>query len=270
MPKPKTTYTPGPAWAVGPNGLDPAYEARVAAQWLEVFKQTHGGLAPAEWNAQYGQQGRVGTANAPAAIPQATDSANFTPTIMPFLTADDLMTLNQFQTGNETSIAQIDAALAQQATDTAFQKTELDRSARKGSSETADQMAARGLFQSSIKDAALYDISAQKTIRQNLLDDQLHNAQLSAQRQKQIIQASIARMNAAMNAKGVERAAEQSAGTPDTITPAGTTGGSPAPAPAPSPYRGPVPLNGPNGTNHTAQPTTTLHSGKGKKNSGWG
>jgi hypothetical protein len=160
---------------------------------------------------------------------QGPAPSNLTPTIMPFLSAEDLINLAQFSGANESTLAQIDAALAQQQTDTAYQKKQLDKDALKATTNTQDQMAARGLFQSSIKDAALYDIEGQKTMRQGLLDDQLHNAQLSASRQKQIIQDSIARMNAAMSLRAVENAGNASQGAPNTTGAGGGQSGAAAP-----------------------------------------
>jgi hypothetical protein len=81
----------------------------------------------------------------------------------------------------------IDTALDQQRIDTEYQKGQTNSQAKQTQAQTADVMAARGIFSSSIADGARYDIEAQRMLANTFLDDKMTEATLSAGTQKTLL-----------------------------------------------------------------------------------
>lgn len=166
----------------------------------------------------------------PAAAPAAPARVD------PFLTADDLQAINQFNTDLATKLQGIDTGLANAETDTKFQTTQTDNAAKQSSSAAQDDAISRGIFQSSIKDATLYDIEAQRSLSDKFLQDKLTTARLDAGTNKQILGTAKTNFDAAMiqrqadNAQGVNDAnsagwaqamAAWAAANPTAATPTG-------------------------------------------------
>lgn len=139
------------------------------------------------------------------------------PPIAPFLTADDILQVANLNFNSANSEADVNRQLSDLTTDTKYAKTQNEDVARKNTAAAAENAAARGIFQSSIKDAALYDIAAQKAIRQGQLDDHLHTAQVDADRRKQLIRAQLEAAAAAMQQRAVENAAAANANQPAPV-----------------------------------------------------
>lgn len=152
---------------------------------------------------------------APAAPPPAPKP------IEPFFSADDLSSLAQFTQSFETQMADLDRAFGDLKVQTTYEKTNVDREAKQGTASATDQMIARGLFQSSIKDAALIDIEAQRQLQQKFLDDRLVTAELDTSRKKKILQDGKTGFENALNLKAVENAAQVSAAQAPPPAPAG-------------------------------------------------
>lgn len=205
--------------------------------WGDVFKQTHAGQTPQQYNLQF---------QAAAASPPPT------PPVQPFLTPQDLQEVANFNFGNAINMADIDRALTDLQTQTSYQKQQNDTEAKQVSNQTSDQMAGRGLFRSSIKDAALYDIQAQNTLRQKFLDDQLTTAVLDAQTRKDAIAAAQRAFQSAMDA----RAAANAKSINDTIPAPVSAPAAPTPYVAPTQPK-PAPSSGSFGTTQKKTNTST-------------
>jgi hypothetical protein len=147
-----------------------------------------------------------------AAAAAAAPAAPAAPTpVAGFNTGTDLAAINDFLTNYTTSLEDIDNQLNTLGYDTKFQKTENDKDAKEATSGSADAMAARGMFQSSVKDAALYDIEAQRALSNKFLDDKLTQATLNAGTRKQTLAQSKKRFDEA----NILRMGENAAGVND-------------------------------------------------------
>ena len=166
-----------------------------------------GGFVPlSQWVAQHP------AAPAPAPAAGQPGGAPVKPAdVNPFFTPQDLQSINDFNTRYAIDLANIDFELGNLQSDTTYQKGNNDKQARENTAQAADQMAARGLFQSSVKDAALYDIEASRSLANKFLDDKLTAATLNAGTQKKILGDSKKRFDEAINSQGVQNAAEQNA-----------------------------------------------------------
>jgi hypothetical protein len=161
------------------------------------------------------------------------------PPIQPFLRPEDLQALNDFQFTSANSLADVDKGLADLTTQTNYNRQQTDLGAKKSSSDATDNAIARGLFQSSIKDATLYDIEGQRARQQQLYTDQLNNATLDAQRRKTIVTQAQEALQNRLNDQAVENARQLSAQQSVPAPPPDP--GAPPPAPAapaaPKPYQ---------------------------------
>lgn len=170
----------------------------------------------------------------------------------PFLTADDLDAINQFSTDLQTKLEAIDTGLKNLETDTTYQKSQNEESAKKGTSAAQDDAISRGIFRSSIKDATLYDIEAQRSLASKFLDDKLTAARLSAGTQKQILATAKTNFDSNMlkrqasNAQGVNDANSAAYAAARSAWEAATQAAAPAAQPpgSPSSAKGkPAPLD---------------------------
>lgn len=175
--------------------------------------------------------------------------------VAPFLNPDDLQALNDFITNFGQQTSTIDTNLANQSIDTNYQKAQNDQNAVQQTAATADSMAARGLFQSSIKDASMYDIEAQRALSDKFLDDKLTAATLDAGTQKKLLADSKVRFDTAMAAKQAQNAsavndplsaawaaamAKYTAAHPTSPKPKAVTPPKPRPAAVPKPRTRPA------------------------------
>ncbi len=134
-----------------------------------------------------------GSASAEAAPPEPTPAEAATPAppppapVDPFFTADDLDAINQFGTDLATKLEGIDFGLKNAETDTTYQKTQTDDSAKKADAAAQDDAISRGIFRSSIKDATIHDIEAQRSLSSKFLDLKLTTSRLNAGTNKQIL-----------------------------------------------------------------------------------
>lgn len=126
-------------------------------------------------------------APAAAAAPAGTPAPAAPGLVDPFFTADDLDAINAFTTDLATKLEGIDFELKNAETDTAYQKSQNDTSAKQSSSSATDDAISRGIFSSSIKDATIYDIEAQRSLSAKFLDDKLTAQRLTAGTNKQIL-----------------------------------------------------------------------------------
>lgn len=214
-----------------------------------MFKYTWGGVrVPSSFNSPKASKppakpkAPATKPKAPATKPAATAPAAGPPPkpalVDPFLTPEDMSAVNDFLTSWGQQNTSIDTNLRNQGIDTQYQETQNDNAAKANTAATADAMAARGLFQSSIKDASLYDIEAQRALANKFLDDKLTTATLDAGTQKKILGDSKTRFDEAMAAKKVQNASAVN----DPLSQAWAAAmaqykppAAPAPSPAPKP-----------------------------------
>jgi hypothetical protein len=164
---------------------------------------------------QAGQGYAAGTpkpGSAPAAPPPA--AASPVPLIDPFLRPEDLQALADFNFSEGNQLADIDRNLADLRTQTGYDRQQVDRQAKQGTSDATDSAIARGLFRSSIKDATLYDIEGQRVRQQQLYTDRLGNAAMDADRRKSILRQARAELDKRLADQAVANAREASANQP--------------------------------------------------------
>lgn len=178
----------------------------------------------------------IGAAGPPPAQSSTTPAPAPDPSVAPFLTAEDMAAINEFTTDLGLQLADLDAQLGSLESQTTYQKEQVARESVQQTAATQDNAAARGVFQSSIKDAAIYDIEAQKTLQQKFLDDQLTRTRLDAGTRKRILQDSKTQFDTAMVAKKVENARAIAA----TLPPAQAATPAPKPVTSPKPAAGAV------------------------------
>ena len=102
------------------------------------------------------------------------------PRVDPFLSGNDLTSLAQFRFDDTSTRADIDRALSDLTAQTALDRQRVNDSTLRNTTGTVDNMAARGLFQSSIKDGAIADIEKNRALQQGQLDARLRIAGLDA------------------------------------------------------------------------------------------
>lgn len=139
------------------------------------------------------------SATAPAAAAPSTPAPVAPDKVNPFLTANDFDAINNFYTDLNSKLETIKSTVGvfdpttktwsggSEEADTTYGKTQNDTNAKQGSSNAQDDAAARGIFQSSLKDATLYDIEAQRSLSNKFLDDKLSADRLTAGNQTQIL-----------------------------------------------------------------------------------
>jgi hypothetical protein len=121
------------------------------------------------------------------------------PPVSPFLTSGDFDAINSFYTDLNTKLGDIKATVGTfdpttgtwsggtEQADTEFQTAQTDKAAKANTGAAQDDAAARGIFQSSIKDATLYDIEAQRSLSDKFLNDKLTADRLAAGTNMQIL-----------------------------------------------------------------------------------
>lgn len=150
--------------------------------------------------------------------------------VTPFNTPEEIQQkadrFAQYQTG----LFDIDYGLQKLSADTSFQKAGIDRNLRHDVSQTIDQMIARGLYQSSIKDGEVNDLNATAAMRKQYLDTTLNSATIDAGRRKQVLSDQWNSFLNTLNQLAVQHAQD----IPPTPTPAAPAGGGGGGTPAPN------------------------------------
>lgn len=164
-----------------------------------------------------------------------------TPPVDPFLTPDQIITQAQARGAFETGTQDVDNQLKNMSTDNDYQKGQLDKGAVQASAAENENAISRGLFQSSIRDAELFDIEATKSLRKQHLDDALNLAVSQGETRKKTLKDTWDAVSGALNTQAVLNAQDkgkdanpwQTAPTAGTWTPPATpappTPGAPKP-----------------------------------------
>lgn len=171
------------------NNMASSYKkaAKTITQSKAVAKVPAGNpfARPGGWGANYPWNKKPAAAAQPTASAQPAAAAQpARERTKPFLTADDQAQFDGMIQEWLAKLQDIDSQLAQMTSDTTYQKTQGNKAATANKAQASDDAAARGLFQSSIRDAALYDIEAQRTLQQKFLDDRLTAAHTDASNKK--------------------------------------------------------------------------------------
>ena len=174
------------------------------------------------------------------------------PEIAPFMTSDDMMEDLNFDAQRDEAFRNADAALAAAKTDRDYNLRQVHEQFLKSTSAATDDMIGRGLFQSSVKDAALYDLEAQRALQDTYLNAAFKNQEIAAQSVKDSYLGQGGyqeRFDAAMGQKMVQNAQAAGQGMePWKVAP--TAGGfQPVAGPAAPTSKGPAPKP-PKGVGH--------------------
>jgi hypothetical protein len=84
----------------------------------------------------------------------------------------------------ESQLSDLDFQYQKSVADTTYQKGEITRGAVYGRRDASDELAARGLFRSSIRDGDLFDIDATAEIKKRFLDTSLDTLKLDTESKK--------------------------------------------------------------------------------------
>jgi hypothetical protein len=151
----------------------------------------------------------------PGLNPGAPPRANF-PTGAPppqkpalvnaFATADDMAAVNDWLTNFTTQLEDLDYANTQLTLDTGYQKQQNNQAAVENRSAADEAMAARGVFSSSLRDAAVLDIEATRALNNTYLDNKLNAAVTAGAARKGTLATAKTKFDAAMAAKYAENA----------------------------------------------------------------
>lgn len=139
-----------------------------------------------------------------------------TPQIQPFFTPENSMASIDRESGVKNALWEIDKQLADLRATTGFEMQTNERAKVKNVTASADSMAARGLSQSSIKDAELFDIEATARMRKDFLQSALSRAETDAGTAKTRINDEWGRWQEAMSRQAVGNASDAMQGVPAT------------------------------------------------------
>lgn len=168
------------------------------------------------------KQGKIPDPNVPAPKP-----------VDPFLTPEAIMAATQFLGGLDMQGLQLDRGLRDMETETTYQQGELDRAFTQRSASANDDAAARGVFQSSLRDASLDDLRRTREVQSNLLRDRLETARLDTERQKGNLEQQRLGYGGALTTQSTENAKAVNATTLASAPPAALApGAQPAAQPA--------------------------------------
>jgi hypothetical protein len=135
------------------------------------------------------------------------------PTVDPFFTPEDLLAINDYQTGEENQLADLAFNLEQERLNTDYGLRNAEEELKNNRTSATEEMIGRGLFASSIKDAQLYDLEGTYARQRTMLNDRFEQMRLHAEAARdRIVGAggSRERFWTAMNQQKVENAQEVS------------------------------------------------------------
>lgn len=158
------------------------------------------------------------TVKVPSGMKYVPGSAGVhTPTIQPFQTSSDMMQSADENFNLGQGLSDLDKSFADMKTNVDYEKTQVNKSEVNAKNTTIDNMIARGLGQSSIRDGEIYDIQATATMRRNFLDTTLGAAEIALGTNKGRLQKRAEDIQKAMSQKAIENAQQANDGTPDYV-----------------------------------------------------
>lgn len=182
-------------------------------------------------------QGGPGNApNIPASSPGTPAQHIPAPPVSPFLNPDEQNALDQSLSSFERQLLDADFQLGMEQLQSDQSAADIDRNAKQASAQTTDEMIGRGLFQSSIRDTALYDIEGQRQIRQTQLRDRLAAVELYNRNLHANVEAAKSALQRNAASQAAQNAANKDPGPGTTIPGTPSTAPAPlSPGPPPSP-----------------------------------
>lgn len=183
----------------------------------------------------------------------------------PFLTGGQIIDQGTSQQNHDTGYQNIADQLASLALNNQYSKQAIEQSRVKGVAGAQDNAASRGIFNSSIKDGGIYDVTAQAATAQQHLVDTMAAANASATAQRTILDNALQASQTGFNQAAVENASAIDTGystvpaTPEVVAGVQAAGqpASPASAFAPKPPAAPASPAGPTGTGGKPQQAGT-------------
>jgi hypothetical protein len=180
------------------------------------------------------------SAFSPAGSPGAsTSQPGDKPSTDPFWTPDQQQGKADYEFNRDNSLTDLQAQLKQAQIQHDYAATQNERSAVVNKAASDDNAAARGIFQSSVRDAATNDIEAQKALQAGLINDTFKATQDSVNAKLAAISAANTSFYQNFNAQGAGNALSAAA----QIVPGDPQGdaGQPAPAAKAAPVAKPDP-----------------------------
>lgn len=154
------------------------------------------------------------------------------PTVTPFLTADQQQQLDESNLNYQSQLNDIDAAFAKATADAQYQTSEIERQRVAAATAATNSLIARGLFRSSIKDSDLADIDGAATRSKLALNEALALQSAANERARSLLSQGVNNMqtymdrNAVENARAVPVTPQETVQVPNTLKPSsvGPTG----------------------------------------------
>lgn len=109
------------------------------------------------------------------------------PTVAPFLTAQDLQWYGESLSRFKSEMAQLMSNLQSFKAEANYEKEGVSKQAVASKVESSDTAAGRGLFRSSIRDADLFDIDATAEMRKRFLDTQVDTLERNNEVQEKVL-----------------------------------------------------------------------------------
>ena len=142
----------------------------------------------------------------PTAPAQVWDPGEPTPAVSPYMTSEDIMTQAQAQQARDAANADLTYNIQQQAAQTTANIEQNKKDELKNRTNATDSAIGRGVFQSSIRDSDLADISATAATRRQQFTDQFATYWQNAERQRGLVNEAYDRIQSGLNLKSVENA----------------------------------------------------------------
>lgn len=148
----------------------------------------------------------------------------------PFLTGEQQLGQSDTQRDHDIQVQDLQNHLAQAVANSKESRYNIERGRVRGVAGTQDNAAARGIFQSSIKDGQIFDINAQAAHQQQQVTDQLSALQTSVASRINLLDEALRRSQASFNQMVVDNASQIDTGYATSYKPANSS--SPATKPA--------------------------------------
>jgi hypothetical protein len=155
------------------------------------------------------------------------------PTVAPFMTPEDLMAYAAARQQYEEGLGNLDYNYTQSAINTGYEEGEVEKGRIGNKASANDDLAARGLFRSSVRDGDLADIDATAEIRRKFLSDNLTSLHLYTEAQKEHLNTNWTEYEKGKSAKEVQNAQGVQANMPKfAVEPSWSKAAPAAPKPA--------------------------------------
>lgn len=152
----------------------------------------------------------------------------------PFMTGEDIMAYAQARQQYEGELGELDFNYANSIANSGYEKSQLTKGAIADKAASSDDMAARGLFRSSVRDADLFDIDATAEMRKTFLDTQLNTLKLHTESRKKALDNAWGDYEYGVALKKKANAEQASEGMPEYAVDPGWVKNQP-PGPKPNP-----------------------------------